>query len=323
MTENLLAAARRYYDAGLNVLPAIKAQKRPVGAWKKWTKERPNFDAVFRPGLVFDAICVVCGATSGGLEIIDFDQGAVRFPEFARIVGERLKNLPIERTQRGGKHVGIRSDAFEGNRKLANNSSGATIETRGEGGICLIAPSDGYVMEGGDWTRVPTLTTDERRFLFDAARSLNEVLLTGTVPKTQKTAPAPQNAASSYLTGETAAEYLKRTNAGKAALVRAGWEYLRDDGDYEQWKRPSQPVADKPGASWSKKDGFFHVFTSSAPPFEPGKTYSHLQVVALLEYGGDVSEASRAVVRRTKRPRSGSVIETFDPYSGLMLIYAE
>ena len=59
MTENLRNVARRYYDAGLNVLPAIKAQKRPVGSWKKWTKERPDFDAVFRPGLNFDALCVV------------------------------------------------------------------------------------------------------------------------------------------------------------------------------------------------------------------------------------------------------------------------
>ena len=52
--SKLREAAKRYYDAGLNVLPAKRAEKRPVGAWKKWTKERPAFDAVFPAGIFLD-----------------------------------------------------------------------------------------------------------------------------------------------------------------------------------------------------------------------------------------------------------------------------
>lgn len=315
--NSLLDEARALYDSGLNVLPASKAKKRPLGTWKQWTKDRPPFDAVFRLGLTFDAICVVCGKTSGGLEIIDFDKQARAFDAWAKLVANRLDSLPVERTQSGGKHVAFRSYSCGRNQKLTNDSNGETlIETRGEGGICLIAPSDGYVLERGDWLNVPTLGTAERDALLEAARSLDE---TPTVaPKVQ--APKPRTRSASLAPAfqdESASDYYKRTNAGKDALLRHGWEFLRDDGKWEQWKRPNQPIVDKPGASWSKDDGFFHVFTSNASPFEPGKSYSHLQVVALLDFDGDLSEASRAVVRvggtTSSRPRKGAIVELVDP----------
>ena len=317
MTTKLFEVARALYDSGLNVLPADRAKKRPLGTWKQWTKDRPPFDAVFRPGLNFDAICVVCGKTSGGLEIIDFDKGARAFDAWEKLVANRLDSLPVERTQSGGKHVAFRSYVCGRNQKLANDSSGETlIETRGEGGICLIAPSDGYVLERGDWLNVPTLGTAERDALLEAARSLDET--SAVAPKAP--APAKVQTRSASLApafqGESASDYYKRTNAGKDALVRAGWKFLRDDGKWEQWQRPNQPIADKPGASWSKDDGFFHVFSSNASPFEPGKSYSHLQVVALLDFDGDLSEASRAVARvggTSSRPRKGAIVELVDP----------
>jgi len=317
MTTKLFEVARALYDSGLNVLPASKAKKRPLGTWKQWTKDRPPFDAVFCPGLSFDAICVVCGATSGGLEIIDFDKQARAFASWEKLVA--LDSFPVERTQSGGKHVAFRSYSCGRNQKLANDANGETlIETRGEGGICLIAPSDGYVLERGDWLNIPTLGTAERDALLEAARSLDETPV--VAPKAPAPKPRPKTRSSSLapaFQGESASDYYKRTEAGKDALLRAGWEFLRDDGKWEQWKRPNQPIADKPGASWSKDDGFFHVFSSNAAPFEPGASYSHLQVVALLDFDGDLSEASRAVARTgsgtSSRPRKGAIVELVDP----------
>ena len=49
--NNLIEAAKRIYDSGIVVLPALRKEKRPVGAWKRWTKERPDFDAVFYEGI--------------------------------------------------------------------------------------------------------------------------------------------------------------------------------------------------------------------------------------------------------------------------------
>ena len=329
MSEELRAVARRYYDAGLNVLPAIKAQKRPVGAWKRWTTERPDFDAVFRPGLAFDAICVVCGATSGGLEILDFDQKAVKFDAFvdlltpekcerptgadsnARAVA-RIKAVfdgPVETTQSGGKHLAFRSDCCGKNQKLANNASGVTIETRGEGGICLIAPSPGYELISGDWLNVPVVGGDVRDRLMNAARSLNESKPpTGKVPNSPRPSrnPAP-------IGSESVADYLRgNLQIVRDALTRKGWEYLRDEGDFEQWSRPNQQVVGKMGGSLNVKEKYFYCFTSNAPPFEPNKCYSPLEVVALLDFKGDVSEASRAFAR--PRARRNVVVDAYDPF---------
>lgn len=284
---NLRETALTLYRSGLNVLPALRKQKRPVGAWKQYAQTRPAFDVAFPAGLSFDALAVVCGATSGGLEIIDFDQRAKLFPAWQGLVGDKLCGLTVESTQSGGKHVAFRSNSCGRNQKLATNPEGCAIETRGEGGICIIAPSEGYCVESGSWLDVRFLSDSDRAFLLDAAKSLTR---------------APN--------GESVADYLRQIEAGKDALTRAGWSMIREDSEWEYWRRPGQTVEDKHGATYSKRDRFFHVFTSNGAPFEQDKTYSHLQIVALLDFGGDLSAASK----HWRPNRTVNVVETFNPF---------
>lgn len=306
---NLRETALEYYNAGLNVLPASRKQKRPIGSWRKFTKQRPSFDEAFPVGVIFDAIAVVCGQTSGGLEVIDFDLKAKLFPAYQGIVADAIFNFPVEKTQSGGKHIAFRSDACGRNQKLAMIEEGCAIETRAEGGICIIAPSLGYEIESGDWRNVPTISVGQRDFLIESAKSLSK-----EPAKSAQKQSSVVIASSVPFQGETAADKMKRDGAGKQALIAAGWEYLYEDEAYEYWKRPGQTVADKPGGSFNKRDGFFHVFTSNAPPFEPSKTYSQLQVVALLNHNGDQSEAAREYLRRNQhRGASDRIIETFNP----------
>lgn len=306
--SKLREAAKRYYDAGLNVLPAKRAEKRPVGAWKKWTTVRPAFDAAFPAGLVFDAVCVVCGATSGGLEIIDFDQKAALYPAFC----QELKkadvdiNFVLESTQRGGKHLAFRSSQCGKNQKLANNAEGVVIETRGEGGICIIAPTDGYAVESAvDWTAVPEIDAGLRDLILDCARVLDADRRQTTSRKTEKSAPKQiSQTCSEPYKGESASDYLRRELSPlRDSLRRAGWTYLRTEGDFEQWERPDQPVSGKPGGSVNVKERYFYCFTSNAPPFEPNTCYSPLDVIALLDFGGDVSAASKAFCSNSARRR--------------------
>lgn len=286
--NELLNEAKRLYDAGLNVLPARLKEKRPVGSWKRWTIARGDFFEVFRDGLQFDALCVVCGPTSGGLEILDFDQKGKAFEEWNR--DDFASRLVCERSQSGGVHVGYRCETYEGNQKLAKDSNGVLIETRGDGGICLIAPSPGYSTFLGDWSQVPTITAEERTTMFARARELDETPRADPRPTPAQTTSRTQ---STPFYGESVADYVKRFRLGHDALIRAGWKPLYREGDYDQWQRPNQPVEGKPGASWNIKDEYFHVFTSNGAPFKEGGTYSHLQVIALLEFGGDVSAASK------------------------------
>ncbi len=313
--------ARAYYDAGLNVLPALKAQKRPVGAWKKHTTKRPSFDEVFpENGKSFDALCVVCGSTSGGLEIIDFDLSGRLYPPFRDSVGDAVSDYVVETTQRGGIHFAYRASNCGRNQKLATVADGCAIETRGEGGICIIAPTPGYELLYGCWERVPTISDEQRNELLDLARSYDEAPAAETINcVTKRLAEHPHQqtlSSSSPYYGESAADYVKRIEAGKDALLRHGWTHLYDDATWEYWARPGQTVPDKVGGEWHKEDRYFHVFSSNAAPLEPGGSYSHLQLLALLDFDGDVSAASRHWSKQTDRAKSVRVIETYDPEFG-------
>ena len=300
---DLREIARRYYAAGLNVLPALKAQKRPVGSWKKYVEERPPFDVAFPPGVQFDALCVAGGKTSGGLEILDFDQKGRAFDDWTRrlppALSDLLNTLPAEITQSGGRHIGYRCETVEGNKKLANDENGKVlIETRGAGGICLIAPSPGYSVIWGDWATVPTITPEQRAQLWAAARACD------LTPK--RITPAPIMNPPNF-TGESVADRLRSDlETVRKALTRAGWEFLGTSGDFEQWQRPNQPQAGKLGGSLCinpQSNGYacFHCFTSNAAPLTVEGNYSPLDLIAALEYGGDRSQAAKAYAPKQSR----------------------
>jgi len=122
----LLDAAMAYLEAGLCVLPANLAEKRvALGAWKPYQEQLPGEDEVrawFTSSS--DAVCIVAGAVSGNLEMIDFDVAGELYPAWAELVESRapglLERLVRERSQGGGKHVVYRvAEPVGGSAKLA------------------------------------------------------------------------------------------------------------------------------------------------------------------------------------------------------------
>ena len=289
--KTLLDVAKDYYESGLNVLPASKSQKRPLCKWRDFTTTRPEFSRVFSESTTFDALAVVCGQTSGGLEVIDFDQKGVLFQAFKDMVGDALDGCVVESTQSGGFHIAYRTTSCGRNVKLANTESGCAIETRGEGGICIISPTNGYKLKEGSWTNLPTLSKERRDYLINACISLDETKREESAPIVSRT---PSRIPATGDDRESTAEYLRRSDDWRASLLRAGWSYIRADEKFEYWARPGQPVAGKTGGCYSKEEGYFHVFSSNAAPLEVDKTYSPLQLIAALEYHGDLSATSRA-----------------------------
>ncbi len=142
---NLLEIARAYVGAGLNVIP-IKADgtKKPPIPWKEFhTRMATDAELVRwfgdRPGSV--GIAILGGAISGGLEILDFDDGAI-WERWRALVDVQfpglLEHTPRVRTPGGGVHLYYRVRQPRGNTKLARDENGETlIETRGEGGYVL------------------------------------------------------------------------------------------------------------------------------------------------------------------------------------------
>ena len=202
----LRSHAEELVAAGLCALPAIRRgdEKRvALAKWKPYQVRLPNMDEL---GSWFgehtDAICIVCGCVSGNLEMIDFDLSGAAFDAWKQAVNEQmpglLDRLIIETTPSGGFHIVYRCDeAVSGNMKLASRvietdgpepiTIGAKdytprktnggqwqvtitmIETRGEGGLFLCDPSNGYKLIQGELIAPPMITSDERDILLGCA----------------------------------------------------------------------------------------------------------------------------------------------------------
>jgi hypothetical protein len=184
-------------DAGISVVPprqdGTKAPSTVDGTWEQFQEHPPSADQLEdwysdpqRTGVGF-----VGGQVSGGLELFEFEGRAAgvvgRFMNLAceRGLGD-LMNLLIdgysEKTPSGGLHLIYRCEET-GCVKLAKAADGKDlIETKGEGGYMIVAPTNGSVhptgrsyeqLRGGVDT-IPTISPQQRRQLHELAAYFDE-----------------------------------------------------------------------------------------------------------------------------------------------------
>lgn len=289
-----LATAAAYHATGLSVLPAVRARKFPaVGSWKTYQNRLPSeLEISTWFANAHDALCLVCGKVSGNLEVIDFDHAGELFSAWKeKIDPELYAKLVVEKTPSGGYHVAYRSDGEVcGNIKLAQGirEEGklvTLIETRGEGGLFLCAPSEGYELIQGDFSAVTTVSSEERENLLSAAYELNEHL-----PKVERTVVSiPDDNTFIIRPGD---DFNQRGDL-RSLLLTYGWTPLHTQGENEYFRRPGKQSG---GQSASYNGEVFYVFSSNATPFEPGVGYSPFQVYAILEHNGDYTQAAKTLL---------------------------
>ncbi len=303
--------ANAYRRAGLCVLPAILKEKRPaLSAWKQYQTRLPTERQIGTWFADDTPLCLLTGAASGNLELLDFDFEAELFKAWAELVNAEapglMDRLVMERSQSGGRHVVYRCEApIPGNLKLAQRIVETPdgndviivgkhcrprrvgdhyevvctlIETRGEGGLFLCHPTPGYTLEQGVLESVPVLTEAERTILIEAACALNEVI----------PAVAPSIDATE-MSGRPGDDFNQRGDV-RAVLERHSWTCVRL-GDNECWRRPGKDR----GWSATLRDRVFYVFSSNAAPFESNRAYAPFSVYALLEHSGDFTAAAAAL----------------------------
>ena len=293
-------AALAYHDAGLCILPVRKdGTKRPdVQAWSEYQKQRPPRELVKRWFLRCQGVGIVCGQVSGNLEVIDFDDAAV-FPQWQAKVEALapglLATLPQDRSPRGAPHVYYRCPTIEGNLKLARVMDGENvkvlIETRGEGGFIVCAPTTGayhetgrpYVLTNARLSKVPVITVEQRQVLLDCARQFNSyepIVLSGA--NTENTTIATN--------GDRPGDAWARHTPWEDILK--GWTKQDMRGEVCYWKRPNKQ---EPGASattgYNGKDNL-HVFSTAAQPFEAEQSYTKFAAYALLHHQGNFGAAA-------------------------------
>ncbi len=324
---DLLAAALAAHRAGLGIVPAAEdGSKRPdVPSWKQYQSERSTEDEIdywFANGRT--GIGIITGAVSGNLEALDFDShGAFEsFIERARECGlgdlvERVRNGYEEHTP-NGVHLLTRCERIDGNLKLAQRADHkAVIETRGEGGFVVIAPSYGavhpsghpYVLVRGGFDSIVTITPEEREALHELARSFDEL------PRREYREPAP--ARPPRPNGELRAgdDFNARATWRE---VLDGWTVVYQKGVESYWRRPGKNLGISATTNYEGSDLFYVFSTSTA--FEPERGYSKFSAYTLPSMEETFRpprkhSPSAASARRAARAASGTSTRTRSAYA--------
>ncbi|MGW6498563.1 phage/plasmid primase, P4 family [Nonomuraea angiospora] len=331
MNDQLLPTALQLHDAGLCVLPAAAdGSKRPATPWKPYQAERPSREQVeewFTPGR-HQGLGVVCGAVSGNLEMLEFEGRAIaehvaeNATALAHASGlgdlwQRITGGYMEVTPGGGIHILYRVDGpVAGNTKLARRPATAAelaenpddkykvlIETRGEGGWVVLAPSAGTVHETGRaWhivaggpSTIPTITAAERDLLHQLATVFDQIPAAGEAPaapsSTLFTQPAP---AWDDEDGVSPGDDFNARTTWDELLIPRGWTRLWTGSDgITYWCRPGKRMGVSATTGRGGADNLF-VFSTSTE-FEAERPYDRFGAVAHLDYRGDHSAAAKAL----------------------------
>lgn len=255
------------------------------------------------PATSIGVVCGEIGVDSGTvIEAIDFDiKHGEKFPPWESLVREMLplvyESLYIESTPSGGRHVVYMyqvpsGQKVDGNLKLsivkdAQGKKVAPIETRGQGGYIIVAPSKGYSALCGDIRNLPLLTFDQRESLIKISRSFGMV---------EVKSPRPQKPPPPGVHSDDTIEDFNGLYDVIVLLEKHGWESVRqttsEHGTEYFLLKPGGKSA--PDATYNDKLRVLYVFSSACDPFESDKGYSPFGVYTLLEHGGDHKAAYKA-----------------------------
>lgn len=241
---------------------------------------------------------VVCGKISGNLEALDFDDRQA-YEDFKSACvaaglgeqGERIEQGYLEYSPKGA-HWLYYCKVIEGNQKLAMaDKATVLIETRGEGGFIIVAPTYGDVNPKGDYVlisggpeTIQTITPDEREGLLSVARSLCKLPKKppAPLPKAATTAPTGTSPLDDYTLKTTWADILEPL----------GWSHVYERDGKTYWRRPGKDIG--VSATTFGEDGVFYCFSSSTS-FEVQESYTKAGVYAHLNHGDDFKAAAKAL----------------------------
>lgn len=322
LSAALIDAARELHAHGVNVIP-VRDDGSKAPALRAWQTHATTEDDLVQwfggDEPRYRALGAVCGAPSGGLELLEIEGPHVgELEAVGRAAGaagllelwERVNGGWCEKSPSGGVHWLYRVQGIDvpGNTKLAADADRATIaETRGTGGQVVLAPTGGTAHRTGKpWTRldggpatVPTLSAEERDALHGLFRTLDRT--PERVP-----APAPTSTPQRAEGPRPGDLYAARTTWDEL-LNRHGWQVHHRAGAETHWTRPGKSTTEGPSAT-TREDGGLYVFSTSTV-FDAETPYSKFGAYAVLEHGGDHSAAARALAAEgfTDRPVGSSV----------------
>lgn len=323
-TQSIADVALAWHVRGYTPLPLrTDGSKAPAVAWKAYQAgEVPTTDMLGLFDRDTDGLGLLCGAASGQLEMLELEGRAVAEGVLAHLVDamddhgmrtlwDRVAGGYVELTPSGGLHYHYRvAGQARGNTKLARRPATAAeladtpqdrvkvlIETRGEGGFTVIAPSAGrshptgrpWTVLAGSMDTIPTLTIDERDALHTIATLLDQM------PDTSS--PIPHTPGTPTASGERPGDAYNNQATWDDLLLPRGW--TKAHGHYGRnrtgWIRPGKkPGTGVSATSGGADDGIDRLYVfSSSTEFPTEEPLSKFRALAILEHNGDNAACAR------------------------------
>jgi putative DNA primase/helicase len=312
MSAELIEAALAWHDAGFCVLPASTTGNKAVGlsSWHRYQTDRPSREQVAVWAVQADGIGLLMGQVSGNAEMLEIEGKAQELvTPFLNAVagvdaGLLLAKLMTycEVTPSGGYHwiYRVEGDPVAGNTKLASrpaetaNGRDTLLETRGQGGWVVVAPSGGRTHPTGrNWTSfdnarfgvVGTLTAAERETVHAIARSFDLMPVQ---------APIEHREARAVIEGElTPGQDFSQRHTWADLLEPLGWTFFRREGEKEIWTRPGKDRREG-GSATVNYDGNDNLWIfSSSTGYPSEQSLTKFAFYAWTHHGGDFSSAAR------------------------------
>jgi hypothetical protein len=311
--QAILSTALEARRAGISVVPVLPdGRKRPAVRWRVYQHRLATPREIARWfGNKECGLALITGTISGGLEALDFDNRAIYQAWSERMrqwgygaLSDRLIRSYLEATPHG-VHLLYSCCSAEKNQKLASvpvdgpKRVRTLIETRGEGGLVVVAPSGGrvhpsgkpYVLLAGGIPTIPALTAEERQILFSVARSFDQ-----TTPR-HVLSDVPQHGRMAPAQGERPGDRYNRRASWAEVLEPHGWKRLSARDGESYWQRPGKQDIGVSATTNYRGSDLLYVFSTSTV-FEAGKAYSKFAAYAILEHRGDFRAAARALAAR-------------------------
>lgn len=240
-------------------------------------------------------------ATGGELELFEFDRRDAydEFLETARdlklggLVG-RIEAGYCEDTPSGGVHWFYYCDVVEGNVKLARRLDAdgdikVLIETRGEGGYAIIAPTNGrvhptggiYTLRSGSLETIVRITPEERAALFALAKSFDEI---------PEDSPNGEKGDARQDLGRPGDDFINRVEWADV-LEPHDWKLLYTRGETQVWRRPGKD-GNGPSATVNHAGSDLLYVFSTKTIFPPNRGIDKFGAYARLNHGGNFAAAA-------------------------------
>lgn len=317
-SKEAMIAALQYIERGYSVIPC-KLNKAPaVRSWMDYktrimTPEEFRKYAANPKAALFG---VIAGKVSGNLAVLDFDNHngeTCLFEEWKTHLcemsggGELFSKLYIEKSQSGGRHVAFHLETVPEQEKNIVKSEKEEkrggIEFIGEGHYAIFAPSPGYEIIQGSPADFPRLSEAEWKMLYSAAVQCRLIDLeedAGRGEHEKDKGGWKKTPRDAYNERQDALDTMREQ------LIKADWTLCkekvtvpvkgsRERTPGEHWTRPGKENGNSATLILSTPPKL-RVFTTDAPPFEAGRSYTPFGVYAMAEHDGDFRAATKALI---------------------------